>query len=251
MIFMPTECISIKTGLQVDCNIRPPERANPLCLFSVSAIGNKTWIFCGESVDDMRAWQLALEQARLLIVRSPFTSNGQYQHHHTMMPNNSGDHHHHRHGIGLQSSNSHQSQINSFSRPPNSYPGLDLPTSFAPPATRDGSLSSYLLSSSFRTPTGHDFTSISPSNSIPTFFPGLSLDATSPCSLNYPGYGSTAHQHLSNSGMQSRYSFVPNTLINPYLRPDPIRDVNPGSTSGSNPNPAQPNPLLWSPFIWW
>lgn len=74
-IFMPTECTRILTGVHVDVGAdrRVPDRHSHLCLFSVST-GRQEWTFCGETLDDMRAWQLALEQARLLIVRPPFAS---------------------------------------------------------------------------------------------------------------------------------------------------------------------------------
>lgn len=73
VIFMPTECILIKTGSQVSTDSAiasvPSHHYSSQCLFSVSTSG-KVWTFCGESLDDMRAWQLALEQARLLILPS-------------------------------------------------------------------------------------------------------------------------------------------------------------------------------------
>ena len=72
---MPTECTRIRTGSQVDTgpDRSVPDRHSPLCLFSVTS-GSQEWIFCGETLDDMRAWQLALEQARLIIVRSAYTT---------------------------------------------------------------------------------------------------------------------------------------------------------------------------------
>lgn len=67
---MPTECSLIRTGCQVDVSLDssalPPKYSN-LCLFSVGTT-SKIWVFCANSLDDMRSWQLALEQARLLIV---------------------------------------------------------------------------------------------------------------------------------------------------------------------------------------
>lgn len=68
VIMMPTECLSIKTGAQVE-GVQPPQMYNSQSLFSISSTTGKTWIFCGESLDDMRAWQLALEQARLFGVQ--------------------------------------------------------------------------------------------------------------------------------------------------------------------------------------
>ncbi|XP_013778231.1 pleckstrin homology domain-containing family B member 2-like isoform X1 [Limulus polyphemus] len=64
IILMTTDCLAIKTGSQVE-GVQPPEGRGIQYLFSVVASSGKTWIFCGESLDDMRAWQLALEQARL------------------------------------------------------------------------------------------------------------------------------------------------------------------------------------------
>lgn len=75
VIFMPTECVSIKTGAQAETLIRAPEGHSSQCTFAISASNNKNWLFCGESLDDMRAWQLALEQARLLIVRPNYTNH--------------------------------------------------------------------------------------------------------------------------------------------------------------------------------
>ncbi|XP_054710484.1 pleckstrin homology domain-containing family B member 2-like isoform X2 [Uloborus diversus] len=63
-IFMPTECLAIKAGLQVEA-VQPPDGYGIHNLLSIITSTGKTWIFCGESSDDMRAWQLALEQARL------------------------------------------------------------------------------------------------------------------------------------------------------------------------------------------
>lgn len=74
-IFMPTECTRILTGAHVDLgpDRRVPDRHSHLCLFAV-ATSRQEWTFCGETLDDMRAWQLALEQARLLIVRPAFAA---------------------------------------------------------------------------------------------------------------------------------------------------------------------------------
>lgn len=73
-IFMPTECSSIRTGSQVDISATSslPAKHSSLCLFSVGT-SNKIWIFITSSLDDMRSWQLALEQARLLVVQPPHT----------------------------------------------------------------------------------------------------------------------------------------------------------------------------------
>ncbi|CAL1273672.1 unnamed protein product [Larinioides sclopetarius] len=64
IIFMPTECLAVKAGLQVE-GVQPPEGYGVQNLLSVITSTGKTWVFCGESLDDMRAWQLALEQARI------------------------------------------------------------------------------------------------------------------------------------------------------------------------------------------
>ncbi|KAG8174105.1 hypothetical protein JTE90_010334 [Oedothorax gibbosus] len=64
IIFMPSECLAIKTGLQVE-SVQPPEGYGIQNLISVISTTGKNWIFCGESLDDVRAWQLAMEQARL------------------------------------------------------------------------------------------------------------------------------------------------------------------------------------------
>lgn len=76
---MPTECTRIKTGAQVDpgSDGTVPDRHSHLCLFSVTT-ANTVWTFCGDTLDDMRAWQLALEQARLLIVPPTLASRPMY-----------------------------------------------------------------------------------------------------------------------------------------------------------------------------
>lgn len=73
IIIMPSECILIKTGNQVVDQVNNTSIASTYmqlhpsqCLFSIST-SNKVWYLRGDSLDDMRAWQLALEQARLLI----------------------------------------------------------------------------------------------------------------------------------------------------------------------------------------
>ncbi len=48
--------------------VKPPETHSHQCLFSVSSnVGNKIWYFCGQSLEEMRGWQLALEQSRLIL----------------------------------------------------------------------------------------------------------------------------------------------------------------------------------------
>lgn len=77
IIIMPSECILIKTGNQVaieeanHTSIRSAylQSQSRQCVFSIST-SNKVWYLRGDSLDDMRAWQLALEQARLLILPS-------------------------------------------------------------------------------------------------------------------------------------------------------------------------------------
>ncbi|XP_053207816.1 uncharacterized protein LOC128391884 [Panonychus citri] len=91
VINMPTECISIKTGLQVEESYCPPSGHSSQCVFAVAASGNKKWIFCADTPDDMRAWQLALEQARLLISRPPH----HHTHHHHVPHHPHGHHPHH------------------------------------------------------------------------------------------------------------------------------------------------------------
>ena len=73
---MPNECSSIRTGSQVDISSSSslPPKHSSLCLFSVGT-SNKIWLFCASSLDDMRAWQLALEQARLLVVQPSYPSS--------------------------------------------------------------------------------------------------------------------------------------------------------------------------------
>lgn len=74
-ILMPTECTAIKTGAQVTNaelvnSVRGANtRISRQCIFSVTATNGREWLLCGDTLDDMRAWQLALEQARLLVVR--------------------------------------------------------------------------------------------------------------------------------------------------------------------------------------
>ncbi|XP_064455506.1 pleckstrin homology domain-containing family B member 2-like isoform X2 [Ornithodoros turicata] len=77
VIFMPTECVAVKTGAQVE-GAQVVPTMNAQCLFSVMATNGKTWIFCGETLDDMRAWQLALEQARLMGVQTRVCAQNPY-----------------------------------------------------------------------------------------------------------------------------------------------------------------------------
>ena len=65
-IFMPSECIAIKTGYQIDSRHKqPPTGLATQLMFSVSSINNKVWIFCAESMNELKAWINNLEEARL------------------------------------------------------------------------------------------------------------------------------------------------------------------------------------------
>ena len=58
---MPNEALSINLGLDVKAKA-PETRSNEFLLQVVTNDG--TWNLCADSVDEMLAWQMALEQAR-------------------------------------------------------------------------------------------------------------------------------------------------------------------------------------------
>eukprot|EP00914_Ancora_sagittata_P034423 GHVO01069532.1.p1 GENE.GHVO01069532.1~~GHVO01069532.1.p1 ORF type:complete len:201 (-),score=9.52 GHVO01069532.1:485-1087(-) len=65
-----TSCQLILTGTTVNID-STPQGVGRTCLFSLK-FTNSTWVFCAESPDDMRAWQISLEQFRAIqSVRHP------------------------------------------------------------------------------------------------------------------------------------------------------------------------------------
>ena len=72
-IFMPTECIAIKTGYQVEGKPKPPNGLGIQFLFQVNSINNKVWIFCAESINELKIWISNLEESRLsMIIKSGY-----------------------------------------------------------------------------------------------------------------------------------------------------------------------------------
>lgn len=69
---VPLNCTSIKTGTEV-AKVHPPEGMSTNFLLKIETRNVQSWMLCGEDEDDMRAWQLALQEARLIRhhVRSP------------------------------------------------------------------------------------------------------------------------------------------------------------------------------------
>lgn len=69
---VPLNCTSIKTGTEV-AKVHPPEGMSSNFLLKIETRNVQSWMLCGEDEDDMRAWQLALQEARLIRhhVRSP------------------------------------------------------------------------------------------------------------------------------------------------------------------------------------
>ncbi|ELT88062.1 hypothetical protein CAPTEDRAFT_223114 [Capitella teleta] len=64
-----TSCQQILTGTSVNVD-NTPEGLGRTCLFSVR-FKDSTWTFCAESPDDMRAWQVSLEQFKAIAHRPP------------------------------------------------------------------------------------------------------------------------------------------------------------------------------------
>ncbi|KAL3847441.1 hypothetical protein ACJMK2_018348 [Sinanodonta woodiana] len=62
--FISRDCVAIKTG--VKCNFNPPENGSKESLLMVELRDNIELRLCAETPDDMRAWQIAIEEARVL-----------------------------------------------------------------------------------------------------------------------------------------------------------------------------------------
>ena len=62
-VFVPKEVMSIKKGFDVVDSKAPESSTNENLIQLTTTAGQ--WTMCCESVDDMLAWQLALEQARV------------------------------------------------------------------------------------------------------------------------------------------------------------------------------------------
>lgn len=65
---LPTRCRAIYEGMQVVGD--PPANCSRTCMFSVG-LADTTWTFCAESPDDMKAWSIALNEARNMQERAP------------------------------------------------------------------------------------------------------------------------------------------------------------------------------------
>lgn len=66
-LIMSSEVVSISIGGDVE-GVPPPEthRSEDLIKINAATARNDSWILCADNLDDMLAWQLALEQARLM-----------------------------------------------------------------------------------------------------------------------------------------------------------------------------------------
>lgn len=62
---IPAKCLFIKTGTQVS-GVNPPPGSDTDCLLMLIFNGDRTLTVCADSLDDMRAWQISLEQARVI-----------------------------------------------------------------------------------------------------------------------------------------------------------------------------------------
>lgn len=60
-----TKCLLIKTGSQV-ANVTPPPGMDVNSLLMLVFVGDQTLTLCTESLDDMRAWQMSLEETRVI-----------------------------------------------------------------------------------------------------------------------------------------------------------------------------------------
>ncbi|XP_013406905.1 pleckstrin homology domain-containing family B member 2 isoform X2 [Lingula anatina] len=67
-LVMKIECLAILSGEQ--CGVTPPEGTGKECLLKIVGRGNNTYQLCADTLDDMTAWKIALEQARVLTTRS-------------------------------------------------------------------------------------------------------------------------------------------------------------------------------------
>lgn len=174
-------------------------------MFSVSTLNNKTWLFCGESLDDMRAWQLALEQARLLIVRPCFSTPTSLTHHLTGLPPNM--------------ANSHQ---------PLYY---NMASSYMPGFT-DGSMT-YLSHNRL------------PLTSSPISSPSLYSNYPNhlySSGLSYPFPYNPSSHHLPS--LYNRQPSLPDQQQNTYPRPDG-RDLAVGMLTGAAVGSMMWGPFVW------
>jgi len=71
---IPLECISIKMGAEVPVRkVQPPEGLRINFLLALETTNGRTWILCGDSEDEVKAWQVALQEARQ-IRQQPYRS---------------------------------------------------------------------------------------------------------------------------------------------------------------------------------
>jgi len=63
-VLIPSQCVFVQMGADVR-DITPPVGMMPDFLIQLNMRGGHNWIMCGESVDDAKAWELAIEQARV------------------------------------------------------------------------------------------------------------------------------------------------------------------------------------------
>ena len=71
---IPNDIISIRVGSQVDA--KAPDGLSMDYLIKLESRDSK-WVLCAESIDDMLAWQIAIEQARVINRQSMRPNNNQ------------------------------------------------------------------------------------------------------------------------------------------------------------------------------
>ena len=277
VINMPTECISIKTGLQVEESYCPPSGFSSQCVFAVSASGNKKWVFCADSPDDMRAWQLALEQARLLISRPPHHT--QHGHHHQTHPH---AHHHLNHPsilhsmrlAGLPGSTlplEEYHRLNQYTQLQHMINSRTLPLPFSHSDPRISTYPLHLPTPNVSQSNNSTTASTPPSISSPVTTTAIFPIPVSPVSappprlpcfnFNYPPPSDQSLRHGPFYPPISQTTSLPSTPLSsqsrifpsPFPEPD-TRGFNLDLLAGSTTSPDArlgTNRLVWPPFIWW
>lgn len=214
-------------------------------MFSISATASKKWLFCGESLDDMRAWQLALEQARLIIIRPPNLSHhgGRYHHHISNNPTAQYNHITPSHMQQMLSSHYATHLYNTSQRIP-----------YYVPAFSDGSHRTFVPSPSSNTAGGAHNPQGAPYSSLLPPPPPSMTPFSSQAQANGRNLQPDFHHPIATRPPQmTAAAGAPNTVdsaaasINGQLRPDG-RDVAMGMLAG-----AAVGSMMWSPssYFWW
>jgi len=172
----------------------------------------------------MRAWQLALEQARLLVIRSNYPSSYSSSTHSLIIPQTLS---HPLPNFNVDNSLTSEARLNSLP-PHSSYPPINANLPYLP--NFNSSSLSYFNS-------GHRFLPYSDLSS------NLYFDTFSPQSINYHfSFGPQNHDPLSPLSHQLS---LPSSFTSSYLRSDG-RDLSNNIMASSGVNS-----MLWTPYIWW